>query len=113
MTSLQVPMKSDDVDPSERSVESEPDTNNLSGANCFDNQLGSLGRDVPIPMDSFDPIYEVPPAGLVEPTHFYIWGRITYDLTPDGTEHITAFCLQPTEHKSRPDRAASLCPVDG
>lgn len=65
-----------------------------AGAKCLETGVGIAGNAVPIPMLLYDETFAVPPGGLPIGKQFYYWGRVTYNLEPDGSRHSTTFCLK-------------------
>lgn len=63
-----------------------------------DGGIGMLGKNVPVPFDTDDFSQNIAKDSLTPSMHdpgphFYVWGRITYDIYPKDRRHFTSFCL--------------------
>lgn len=64
---------------------------------CLPVPGGELGKGVPILFDTFIPV--PPPTNFAHDQqstgpHFYVWGRLTYDIYPPDYRHFFSFCLE-------------------
>jgi hypothetical protein len=65
---------------------------------CLPIAGGTLGKNVPITLDTFVPArvsadFSMDTGGFGP--HFYYWGTVTYDIYPsDRKRHSTSFCLK-------------------
>jgi len=68
------------------------------GQNCIIDEIGMIGKDIPITFNIPEPSQAVPKNSLAASSfekgpHYYVWGKITYDIYPKDRRHFTSVCF--------------------